>query len=62
MVKKAHGDRNQCTCCKEWFNTVDDFDMHRTGEYGKDRRCMSVQEMRNVGMRKNSARFWYVQR
>jgi len=55
---KLTGDRNQCQGCKEYFNSTFAFDKHRTGEYGKDRRCLSTSEMLEKGMDKNNAGFW----
>ncbi|MGN6728467.1 MAG: hypothetical protein ACTHJG_01395 [Rhodanobacteraceae bacterium] len=34
------------------------FDRHRVGEYGKDRRCMSVAEMQAAGFIRNAVGFW----
>lgn len=55
---KLSGDRNQCQGCKTYFNSSFSFDKHRTGEHGKDRRCLTHEEMRAKGMRTNSAGFW----
>lgn len=52
------GDRNQCAGCGEYFNSTFAFDKHRTGEFGKDRRCLTAEEMRAKGMDKNAAGFW----
>jgi hypothetical protein len=52
------GDRNQCQGCKEYFNSTFAFDKHRTGDFGKDRRCMTAEEMQARGMVKNAAGFW----
>ncbi|BAO89037.1 hypothetical protein [Caballeronia cordobensis] len=57
------GDRNQCAECGELFNSVTAFDKHRTGTIGvcegvDARRCMSLSEMRMLGMVKNPAGFW----
>jgi hypothetical protein len=52
------GDRNQCRGCGEYFNSSFSFDKHRTGEHGKDRRCMTTAEMLDKGMSKNAAGFW----
>lgn len=52
------GDRNQCQGCKEFFNSTFAFEKHRTGDFGKDRRCMTVGEMGDKGMSKNAAGFW----
>jgi hypothetical protein len=53
-----HGDRNQCQGCKAYFNSSFAFDKHRTGEHGKDRRCLTADEMAGKGMSKNAAGFW----
>jgi hypothetical protein len=55
---KLHGDRNQCQGCKAYFNSTFAFDKHRTGDHGKDRRCLSVDEMTAKGMSQNAAGFW----
>lgn len=52
------GDRNQCRGCGEFFNSTFAFDKHRTGDFGKDRRCLTVDEMEAKGMSKNAAGFW----
>ena len=49
---------NQCPTCGEIFNSVYAFDYHRTGKYGKDRRCLTVEEMTKKGMVKNSSDRW----
>lgn len=41
-----------------FFNSVTAFDKHRTGEYGVDRRCMTVDEMTAKGMSVNEAGYW----
>lgn len=55
---QLRGDRNQCQGCKEYFNSTLAFDKHRTGDHGKDRRCMTVEEMHAKKMLKNSDGFW----
>lgn len=50
--------RNQCGGCRVFFNSVTAFDKHRTGEYGVDRRCMTVDEMTAKGMSVNEAGYW----
>lgn len=52
------GDRNQCRGCGEFFNSTFAFDKHRTGDFGKNRRCLTPDEMRAKGMSKNAAGFW----
>jgi hypothetical protein len=55
---KLTGDRNQCGGCGEFFNSSFAFDKHRTGEFGKNRRCITPDEMTAKGMSKNAAGFW----
>lgn len=55
---KLRGDRNQCQGCKEYFNSTYAFDKHRTGTHGKDRRCLTPDEMTQKGMSKNPDGFW----
>lgn len=52
------GDRNECPGCGELFNSSYAFDMHRTGRFGRNRRCMTVDEMSAAGMVRASSRFW----
>jgi len=52
------GDKNQCPSCGELFNSTYAFDTHRHGSFGKDRRCMTLEEMTEKGMAKNDAGFW----
>ena len=56
--KTLSGDRNQCQGCREYFNSTHAFDKHRTGEHGKNRRCLTADEMEAKGMSKNSKGFW----
>lgn len=58
MERKLTGDRNQCRTCSAYFNSTSAFDKHRIGEYGGERRCMTVAEMYAAGMAKNSDGFW----
>ncbi len=55
---KLTGRRNQCQGCKEYFNSNTAFDLHRTGEYGKHRRCRTPEEMTEKGMLVNNDGFW----
>lgn len=52
------GDKNQCSGCKELFNSTAAFDKHRTGKFGVDRRCRTEVEMRASGMVKRESGFW----
>lgn len=47
-----------CTACGETFNSVYPFDLHRIGEFGKDRRCLTVLEMQERGWVKNKRGLW----
>jgi len=55
---KVRGDRNQCAGCGELFNSSFAFDKHRTGEFGTKRRCLTVDEMLDKGMGKNTSGYW----
>ena len=59
-MTKQHltGDQNQCPGCGEYFNSTYAFDRHRTGRFGVDRRCMTIDEMTARGMSMNKAGFW----
>ncbi len=58
MKKILRGDRNQCSGCKEYFNSTRAFDKHRTGHHGVDRRCMTADEMTAEGMILRPDGFW----
>ena len=48
-----------CAACNESFNSVLAFEKHRTGDHQKDtRRCLSVGEMYEKGMRENDEGYW----
>lgn len=57
--RDAGGNGSQCQGCGEVFNSVCAFDAHRTG-IGKDRRCMSLEEMQAADFRTNKYRRWVV--
>lgn len=52
------GNRCLCTACGEYFNGVQPFDKHRTGDFGTKRRCLTVPEMAAAGFIRNAAGFW----
>ena len=58
MKKQVGISRNQCPGCHVYFNSVFAFDMHRTGEHGVNRRCMTEEEMLGIGMRLNKDGYW----
>jgi len=49
---------NQCPTCGELFESIYSFDAHRRGEFGKNRRCLNVEEMFKKGMLKNRYKRW----
>jgi hypothetical protein len=49
---------NQCPTCGELFNSIFAFDWHRTGQFGKDRRCLTIDEMKAKKMAKNRYDRW----
>lgn len=49
---------NQCPTCGEIFESIYSFDWHRIGDYGKDRRCMTISEMLEKKMGKNNRNRW----
>ena len=55
---RLRGDRNQCQCCKTYFNSTTAFEKHRVGELGVDRRCLVADEMQAKGMKVNADGFW----
>ena len=55
---KLSGDHNQCQGCKKYFNSTFAFDKHRTGQHGVDRRCMTTEEMNDIGMLISKSGFW----
>jgi len=56
------GRRCQCCGCGEYFNGERGFDRHRIGEFGINRRCLTVAEMIARGWYRNAAGFWAMTR
>lgn len=52
---KLTGDRNQCPTCGEFFDTTEDFDLHRYGAW-RERKCKDPNSMRY--MEKDQWGFW----
>jgi hypothetical protein len=38
-----------CSACKTYFTSITEFDTHRVGQFGVDRRCMTHEEMVKAG-------------
>jgi hypothetical protein len=57
-MKPLKGNQNQCTVCNERFNSNFPFDLHRIGQHGVNRRCMTKEEMLAAGMSVNAGGFW----
>ena len=51
------GQHCRCPTCGIYLNSTAAFDRHRRGPYG-NRRCLSPQEMRDIGMAQNSGGWW----
>ena len=63
MEKKLTGNRNQCSGCRQYFNSNSAFDKHRTGDHGKGtRRCRTEEEMLAIGMSLNKDGFWITEK
>lgn len=63
MSRTEEVGKNQCLGCKEEFNSLAAFDMHRVGKHhltdGPDRRrCLTADEMTAKGMVKNNRKLW----
>lgn len=58
MRPSLSGQRNQCAGCSKLFNSNVAFDKHRTGVHGSSRRCMTEDEMMEIGMLIGSSGYW----
>jgi hypothetical protein len=48
-----------CRGCNQMFTSLSAFDLHRRGKFErKRRRCMTEQEMRDMGMVQNTKGWW----
>lgn len=61
-MKQLKGDRNQCPTCQKYFNSTTAFHKHRTGDFGKDRRCRTTEEMEAIGMSMKDDGFWITEK
>lgn len=52
------GDKNQCSGCGELFRSTYAFTLHRVGEFGVNRRCLTPDQMSERGMVKRADGFW----
>jgi hypothetical protein len=57
-TRVLRGDHCQCRSCFEYFNSTYAFDKHRTGQHGKDRRCLTTDQMLQRKMAKNAGGWW----
>ena len=60
--KLRHGtDKCRCMACGEYFNSSYGFDEHRVGPWsrsGADRRCLTIEEMRERGWALSATGHW----
>ncbi len=56
------GQKNQCPGCDQYFNSNIAFERHRVGEFGRNRRCRTPEEMIAKGMCLNKEGFWITER
>ncbi len=49
---------NQCGSCGALFRAVTTHTLHRIGKFGENRRCMTVDEMVNSGLKLNGRGQW----
>lgn len=56
-MPRLTGNRCQCPACGEYFGNVRGFDRHRTGDYGKVRRCISAADLLANGWVRNERGF-----
>lgn len=52
------GGKNECPSCLKLFRSTFSFEIHRTGQIGVDRRCMTTAEMLAKGMLTNASSCW----
>lgn len=51
---------NWCNSCGKDFNSMSAFDLHRVGQHGINRRCLTTEEMQAIGMVKNKYGRWCI--
>lgn len=55
---RLNGRRMRCCACFELFNSESAFNGHRVGEHGKDRHCLTPEQLLAKDWCKNKAGFW----
>ena len=50
--------RSECIACNKAFRSVPEFDRHRTGDHGPDRRCLTSDEMIENGWEILASGMW----
>ena len=58
MKQTDHQIHSTCMACSKEFRTTAEFDRHRTGQHGKDRHCMTTQEMQDEGWQLTTSNLW----
>lgn len=57
LPRFLRGRHCRCAACLLEFNSISAFDRHRVGD-GRDRRCLTTNEMIALGMRLNRGGWW----
>lgn len=57
-MTKLTGDRCRCAACGLLFASTEDFDRHRVGRYGYNRRCRTAGELAAASWRQVDGLFW----
>lgn len=57
-ISRLRGGQSRCPVCRQVFNSVSGFDLHRVGVHGVSRRCLSPDAMLSIGMSIGKAGLW----
>lgn len=61
-LPRLTGSRCECGRCRQRFNSLSAFDLHRVGPHGAGRRCREPAELLALGMSLNDRGFWIERR
>lgn len=61
-LPRLTGSRCECGQCRQRFNSLSAFDLHRVGPHGAGRRCREPAELLTLGMSLNDRGFWIERR